>query len=455
MHSSAPPYLSGRRKNNSTAGTTPLLISQTLKSKPRKTNICKLFALLLLLLLTLLLTKVVLTQLVEVRVRVRVSNPILINKTPKLQSLNSSTSPSNIKNLNSPYHDWDLFAADYQEMQQNLKIFVYPEVYNTCSPFAKIFVPFPNSTLFNLISSSKIGNYYSEHAFKAVLLQSSLITTSPELAHFFFMPFSINAMRNDPRLHSEEAIENFVAEYVKRISCGFEYWNASGGADHFYAYCHSVGREAASKHRGLSNNAIQVTCSSTYFQRFFVAHKDIGLPQVWPRRLADHKSINARPKLAFFAGRIQNSRVRHKLVALWSNDTSMDIYSGNAPFPFEEGFKRSKYCLHLKGYEVNTARISDAIHYGCIPVLFSNYYDLPFANVLDWSKFSIIINEVDIASLKTILLSVPDETYRSMYQNLKLVRRHFRWHEPPRSYDSFYMTAYQLWLRRGLQRLPR
>lgn len=164
--------------------------------------------------------------------------------------------------------------------------------------------------------------------------------------------------------------------------------------------------------------------------------------------------VECRPKLAFFAGRIQNSRVRQKLVALWSNDTSMDIFSGNAPFPFEEGFKRSKYCLHLKGYEVNTARISDAILYGCIPVLFSNYYDLPFANVLDWSKFSIIINEVDIASLKTILLSVPNETYRSMYQNLKLVRRHFRWHATPRSYDSFYMTMYQLWLRRGLQRLP-
>lgn len=290
MHSSAPANLSGRRKNNSTAGTTPLYILQTLKSKTRKANICKLFALPPLLLLALLLTKAMLTQ----PVRVQDSIPILINKTPQLQSLNSSTTPSNIKNLNSPYHNWDLFAADYQEMQQNLKIFVYPEAYNTSSPFAKIFVPYPNSSLFNSISTSKIGNYFSEHAFKAALLQSCLITTRPELAHFFFMPFSINAMRNDPRLHSEEAIGNFVAEYVKRISCGYKYWNASGGADHFYVYCHSVGREAMSKHRDLKNNAIQVTCSSSYFQRFFVAHKDVGLPQVWPRRLPDHESANAR-----------------------------------------------------------------------------------------------------------------------------------------------------------------
>ncbi|WOG98245.1 hypothetical protein DCAR_0417586 [Daucus carota subsp. sativus] len=376
------------------------------------------------------------------------------NKHMQITSIASST--NTCINLNSPYHNWELFAADYQEMQQNFKIFVYPDAYNTSSPFAKIFVPYPKSSLFNPSSRSKIGNYYSEHAFKAALLQSSLITTRPESAHFFYMPFSINAMRYDPRLHSEKAIGNFVGEYVRRISHEFEYWNASGGADHFYSYCHSVGREAASRHRGLSNNAIQVTCSSSYFQRFFVAHKDVGLPQVWPRQVHDHESTNARylPKLVFFAGRIQNSRIRQEVVALWSNDTSMDIYPGNAPYAYEEGFKHSKYCLHLKGYEVNAARISDAIHYGCIPVLFSNYYDLPFANVLDWSKFSIIMNEADIVSLKKVLLSVPSETYESMYQNLKLVRRHFRWHETPRSYDSFYMTAYQLWLRRGLQRLP-
>lgn len=217
------------------------------------------------------------------------------NKTLMLKSLNSSSSesakiskhnkttsfPSHSQRLGGPYHNWELFAADYEEMQQNFKIFVYPDIYNASSPFANIFLPHPNS--FNSISKSKIGNYFSEHAFKAALLQSSLITPRPELAHMFFMPFSINAMRNDRRLRSEAAISDFVAQYAARISSEFDFWNASGGADHFYVCCHSVGREAASKHQGLYNSAIQVTCSSSYFQRFFVAHKDVGLPQVWPR----------------------------------------------------------------------------------------------------------------------------------------------------------------------------
>ncbi|KAK1272025.1 putative glycosyltransferase [Acorus gramineus] len=123
------------------------------------------------------------------------------------------------------------------------------------------------------------------------------------------------------------------------------------------------------------------------------------------------------------------------------------------PQVYEEGFRNSRYCLHVKGYEVNTARISDALHYGCIPVIVSNHYDLPFANVLDWSKFSVIVSHGDIPLLKSILASISKELYLDMFQNLLQVRKHFRWHMIPRDYDSFHMTVYQLWLKRGVHRL--
>ncbi|XP_057496390.1 probable glycosyltransferase At5g03795 [Actinidia eriantha] len=356
--------------------------------------------------------------------------------------------PKSGHDLSGPYQNWRLFATDYQEMLQTLKIYVYPDVSTKESSYAGVFLPHPNPI------NSKLGNYFSEHAFKTALIRSSLVTTHPEEAHLFFMPFSINAMRNDPRLHSEASISDFVAQYTARISSESKFWNASGGSDHFYVYCHSVGREAASKHHGLHNNAIQVTCSSSYFQRLYISHKDVGLPQVWPRpREQILNPPDARNRLVFFTGRMQNSRIREKLLSSWGNDTFMDIFSGNLSFQYEEGFRRSRYCLHVKGYEVNTARISDAIHYGCIPVIISNYYDLPFSNVLDWSKFSIIISQEDIGFLKKILLSVSRHMYLTLYHNLCLVRRHFTWHTPARSYDAFYMTAYQLWLRRGLHRL--
>ncbi|KAK2965141.1 hypothetical protein RJ640_005304 [Escallonia rubra] len=100
-----------------------------------------------------------------------------------------------------PYHDWELFEADYKEMLQKLKIFVYPDAFDSgTSPFANIFMPYSNPF------HPKLGNYLSEHAFKVALLRSELVTDRPEEADLFFMPFSINAMRNDPRLHSADSI---------------------------------------------------------------------------------------------------------------------------------------------------------------------------------------------------------------------------------------------------------
>lgn len=161
--------------------------------------------------------------------------------------------------------------------------------------------------------------------------------------------------------------------------------------------------------------------------------------------------MKCRDRLVYFAGRIQNSHIRQQLIALWGNDSLMDILSDNIPsLSYEQGFRRSRYCLHVRGYEVNTARLSDAIHYGCIPVIISNYYHLPFANVLDWSKFSVIINQGEVALLKTRLSSITTHVYFNMFHNLCRVRRHFVWHNIPSGYDSFYMTAYQLWLRRNI-----
>lgn len=96
---------------------------------------------------------------------------------------------------NGPYHNWPLFSTDYEEMVSNLKIFVHPHVHPglvspTSSTNDGIFLPLADPS-----KNPKLGNYFSEHAFKVALLQSSLLTQREE-ANFFFIPFPINAMRN-------------------------------------------------------------------------------------------------------------------------------------------------------------------------------------------------------------------------------------------------------------------
>ncbi|XP_008788099.2 probable glycosyltransferase At5g25310 isoform X2 [Phoenix dactylifera] len=197
---------------------------------------------------------------------------------PEKRNTTTASKPARIA---APYHDWDLFASDFDNMLQNLKIFVYPDALNSSSPFANVFLPHPDPL------HPKLGNYFSEHMFKISLLRSRFLTSDPVKTSFFFLPFSINALRNDPRVRSEVSIADFIAQYTTRISREYEFWNASEGSNHFYVCCHSVGRDAALKHAELRNNAIQVACSSSYFQRLYTAHKDVGLPQVWPRPLEE------------------------------------------------------------------------------------------------------------------------------------------------------------------------
>ena len=53
-----------------------------------------------------------------------------------------------------------------------------------------------------------------------------------------------------------------------------------------------------------------------------------------------------------------------------------------------------------------------------LAVILSNYYDLPFNDILDWHKFSVILKEQDVYRLKQILKDIPDNKLVSLHKNL-------------------------------------
>lgn len=53
-----------------------------------------------------------------------------------------------------------------------------------------------------------------------------------------------------------------------------------------------------------------------------------------------------------------------------------------------------------------------------LAVILSNYYDLPFNDILDWKKFSVILKESDVYQLKPILKDIPDEKFLALHRNL-------------------------------------
>ncbi|XWS42690.1 hypothetical protein CRYUN_Cryun16bG0035700 [Craigia yunnanensis] len=339
------------------------------------------------------------------------------------------------------FHDGDIFLEDYRQMNKSLKIYVYPHRKN--DPFAHALLP---------VDFEPGGNYASESYFKKALMKSHFITKDPTKADLFFLPFSIARLRHDPRIGTG-GIQYFIRDYIFNISRKYPYWNHTGGADHFYVACHSIGRSVMAKADEVKHNAIQIVCSSSYFLSGYIAHKDASLPQVWPRtgdppNLASSK----RNKLAFFAGSI-NSPVREKLLKFWRNDSEIFAHFGRLKTPYADELLGSKFCLHVKGFEVNTARIADSLYYGCVPIIIANYYDLPFADILNWKSFSIAVVTVDIPLLKKILQGITSDEYLWLQSNVLKVRKHFQWHVPPIDFDAFYMVMYELWLRRSSVRI--
>ncbi|KAK9123005.1 hypothetical protein Sjap_012607 [Stephania japonica] len=258
---------------------------------------------------------------------------------------------SNGKHVNKEvFHDKEIFLEDYKEMNGSFKIYVYP--HREDDPFAHVFSP---------VDSEPGGNYASESYYKMVLMKSHFITKDPSEADLFFMPFSITRLRHDPRV-SVGGIPDFVKSYVYNITQNYPYWNRSGGADHFYVACHSVGRSAMDKAEEVKYNSIQVVCSSNYYLSGYIAHKDVSMPQIWTRN-GDPPEVNlsARKTLAFFAGSM-NSPVRAKLIETWRNDSKIFVNSGRLKTPYSDAMLGSKFCLHVKGYTKLEELLSCSFH---------------------------------------------------------------------------------------------
>ncbi|CAM6121879.1 unnamed protein product [Calypogeia fissa] len=342
------------------------------------------------------------------------------------------------------YNNVSAFSKSYKLMEEMFKIYVYKDGE---PPLVHV--------------GPLLGIYASEGKFlEQISKGSSFIVEDPELAHMYYLPYSVAQMVLSIYVegsHSMQPLNDFVKDYVDQVAAKYPFWNRHHGADHFFLACHDWGPATTRDHDELRKNAMKVVCNADVSETY-VLGKDASLPEIY---LHDYKPVKVggpgaakRRFLAFFAGQKMHGHVRPVLLEHWKDkDPDMKIYEVlpkdvERKMNYVEHMKNSKYCLCAAGFEVNSPRIVESIYYECVPVIIADNFALPFSDVLNWSTFSVTIPESEIPNLKTILLNISDRKYKAMQKRLSRVRRHFIWNDEPVKYDVFHMIMHSVWMSR-------
>ncbi|KAL6002522.1 hypothetical protein ACLOJK_034455 [Asimina triloba] len=277
------------------------------------------------------------------------------------------------------------------------------------------------------------GIYASEGWFMKLLEESKqFVVGDPNKAHLFYLPYSARQLELAlyiPGSHNLRPLSVFLKDYVSMIAAKYPFWNRTRGADHFLVACHDWGPYTTTAHDELRKNTIKALCNADTSEGIFIKGRDVSLPETTirtPKRplkyVGGGKRASQRPFLAFYAGN-NHGRLRPILRKYWDGkDEDMKIYG---PLPnrisrnmsYVQHMQSSKFCLCPMGYEVNSPRIVEAIYAECVPVIIADNFVPPFNEVLNWSAFSVIMDEKDIPNLKQILLSIPLRRYLSMLAN--------------------------------------
>lgn len=99
----------------------------------------------------------------------------------------------------------------------------------------------------------------------------------------------------------------------------------------------------------------------------------------------------------------------------------------------------SKFCLHIAGDTPSSNRLFDAIVSHCVPVIISDEIELPFEDVLDYSKFCIFVRSSDAVKkgyLLNLLRRIKRDEWTRMWQKLKGIVQYFEYQYPSKPCDA-------------------
>eukprot|EP00928_Gymnodinium_smaydae_P050425 TRINITY_DN3398_c0_g2_i1.p1 TRINITY_DN3398_c0_g2~~TRINITY_DN3398_c0_g2_i1.p1 ORF type:complete len:559 (-),score=89.84 TRINITY_DN3398_c0_g2_i1:12-1688(-) len=281
------------------------------------------------------------------------------------------------------------------------------------------------------------GMYGTELLYHRLFSSSTCRTEVPEEADFFFVPSYFKCIEvlnyadhfNEGRKGEEEASVLFD-QTLKHVKSS-PWFARHDGADHVFLF--SWGRFPCrlpawrERLRAAVNLQVEDHCedlNSEGPQSTFSRWKDIIIPGHIDRWRAlelrrQNRPFEKRDVLLAFHGRHGGNADSYANVSVRTAILEMEGLPGASVGGFVEDYHdllgSSIYCLAPRGITPWTIHLYVAMLAGCIPVILSDDFELPFQDVLDWQSFSIRWPESQAGRpLYDYLTSIPVDVAKKM-----------------------------------------
>ncbi|KAE8659017.1 nodulin MtN3 family protein [Hibiscus syriacus] len=322
------------------------------------------------------------------------------------------------------------------------------------------------------------GQWASQVKIHRLLLESQFRTTKKEEADLFFVPAYVRCVLMLGALNENEINQTYV-----KVLSQMPYFRRSGGRDHIFVFPSGSGAHVFRSWSTYLNRSIILTPEGDRADKrnvsAFNTWKDIIIPgnvddgmtrtgltifQPWP--------LSKRTYLANYLGRAQNKVGRLKLIELAREypdklECPELDFRGPNRLRGREYFQHlgnAKFCFAPRGQSSWTLRFYEAFFVECVPVILSDEVELPFQNVIDYTRISIKWPSTSIGpELLDYLASIPDGVIEQIIARGRQVRclwvyapdsepcstmQALMW-ELQRKVRQFHQSAETFWLHNG------
>ncbi|GJN32762.1 hypothetical protein PR202_gb21287 [Eleusine coracana subsp. coracana] len=235
--------------------------------------------------------------------------------------------------------------------------------------------------------------------------------------------------------YSDEAKQDELMEWLERQP----YWRRNRGRDHVFI-CQDPNALYKVVDR-ISNAMLLVSDFGRLRDDQASLVKDVILP--YSHRINAFQGdvgVEGRSSLLFFMGnryRKEGGKVRDALFQILENEEDVIIKHGTqsrvSRRAATQGMHSSKFCLHPAGDTPSACRLFDALVSLCVPVIVSDYIELPFEDVIDYSNISIFVGTskaVQPGFLTSFLRKISAERILEYQIEIRKVRHYFMYEDP-------------------------